>query len=462
MINDLMLSEAAVSILKKNFKAEIGEDMLIVCDEPRIRIADALAVAASRIGVKAYIMLLSDNFRKTSDVTKPKLGTSIREAIESVDIIILCLANIPNELNFRRFFIRAIRKSPVRVAVMLGIDENSFLEICDSPKPEYVERIGNDVAILLANGRKTRVISPSGTDVTFSLYGWKIPPEISSGYVDQPSIWGNLPGAEVFVVPMTKTAEGKICIDLTIAPDHLLSAPLSFDVRKGVVDPASVKSQDEEAIKLITQTLNKKNGSFLSEFGIGLNTKILKAKGIILVDEKMYSTAHFSLGDNREFGGKTRSNVHYDMVFTKPTILIDDVPIMKEGVFVYTSKQMKNDYKDFEGLIDSNVLLKGSPWANCVRFNGQLAKIWRGGANRVHAYRLGNHKTSMLAEKIWSAIKYSGSTPTELSEYLKIDLETVKKVVELLVYNQVISLFSKDDSESVEKLGQKAKQVELL
>jgi hypothetical protein len=298
--------------------------------------------------------------------------------------------------------------------------------------------------------------------VTFSLYGWKVPPEISSGYLDQPSTWGNLPGAEVFVAPMARTAEGRICIDLAIAPDHLLTAPLSFEVRKGLVDPASVKSQDEEAVKLIMQTLNEKNGAFLSELGIGLNDKIQEAMGIILIDEKMYSTAHFALGDNKEFGGKIKSSVHYDMVFTKPTILIDDVLIMKEGSFVYTSKQMKNDYKDFKGLIDSSAVLRGSPWANCVRFKGQLAKIWRGGANRVHAYRLGNRKTSMLAEKIWSEIKYSGSTPAELSEHLAIDLETVKKVVELLVCNQVIKIYSKDDSEPVEKLGQKENQVELF
>jgi len=458
------LYEAAFSVLKKNLEVAPREEILIVCDETRVRIADALAIAADKLRARPCILLVTEGFRRSKSILDPKLSEGLKDAIKSMDVIVLCLANIGNELNFRRIFLRATRRYPVRVANLPGITNETFQIIAKTSKPQFMEQIGNDAAILFANGRKARVTSPAGTDIQFSLYGWSVPPEISSGYISQASIWGNLPGAEVYVAPVLRSAEGRIVIDVTIDPDYRLTAPVCLTVRKGRVSPDNVDSADNKAKEHVLETLKERNGDLICEFGIGLNHGITSPTGIVLIDEKMYSTAHFAIGDNKEFGGKIKSKIHYDMVFSKPTVWIDDMKIMEDGMFEYSAMELKNDYKIFDGLLPESTVVKASPWATCARLGGGLARLWRGGTNRIHAYVLGNRKTSRMAESVWTTIRHGGSTIGELSSELKVDVDTVKKVVEFLIYHGVLEVSSRKESNNIEKLGKNSDRetIELL
>lgn len=461
----IKLVRVAKSILKHNLDVGKNDDILIVCDEQRLKIADALATAADELNARASIFIITDNFRKSKTVRKALMSVGLMNMIEYMDVIILCLANIVSELNFRRIFLRSIRRFPVRVANLPGITEETFEIIGKVPRFKDLEKIGNEVACLLANGKQVRVTSPAGTDISFEVYGWTIPPEISSGYLHQPSTWGNLPGAEVYVVPVAWSAQGKIVIDITMDPDYRLKEPLCFEVKDGRVDPDSVESADEKAKKLLNKVLKRRNGDAICEFGIGLNPNLRVATGITLIDEKMYGTAHFALGDNIEFGGNIRSSVHCDMVFSKPSIWIDNQLIMENGKFKYTQKQLKNTYKDFKGLISEETMVRPTPWATCVRLNRGLARLWRGGANRVHAYRLGDKETSELAEKIWTAIRYGGSKIKEISLSSGIDVDIVKKIVEFLVFHRVLEIQPPEETEKVEELAKKKQyeeKIELL
>jgi hypothetical protein len=318
---------------------------------------------------------------------------------------------------------------------------------------------------LFANGKKVRVTSPAGTDVCFEVYGWEVPPEISSGYLYQPSTWGNLPGAEVYVAPVIGTTHGEIVIDLTIDPDHKMKGTLRFRVINGRIDHKSIESTDMKAKRLLKSILKERNGDLICEFGIGLNPRIKNPTGITLIDEKILGTAHFALGDNKEFGGKIKSKVHYDMVFSKPSIWIDDNLVLKNGTLSYSDEQLKNSYKLFEGLLPEHTIVKPTPWATCVRLDGGLARLWRGGANRIHAYQLGDRKTSQLAEKIWSAVKYGGSTIKQISSDAGInDVNLTKKVINFLVFHKVLEIKSAEETKELEKLGkrQKYEKIELL
>ena len=456
--------ETSKAILKIYLGVSESNKVLIVCDEGRLRIADALAVTADTLGAIPAIMVITKRFRKTKTVKEGILSKGIEHAIREMDIIILCLANIQMELEFRRRFIREIRRSPVRVANLPGITENAFKKIRGAPKLKEIERIGNDVARLLANGRKARVTSPLGTNIEFELYGWKVPPEISSGYLLQPSTWGNLPGAEIYIAPKAWSANGKIVIDLTIDQDHRVTSPISFEVEKGRVRTGSIESNDTKAVRLLTKTLKRRNGDALCEFGIGLNRRIKGPTGITLIDEKIFRTAHFALGDNIEFGGEIESRVHYDMVFSKPSVSVDNSQIMKDGMFTYSERDLLNNYRYFEGTIPNTAIVRSTPWSTCVRIDGGLAQLWRGGTGRMHAFILGNKETSEAAEKIWTAISHRGSLVAQISRKTGISLEKVKKVIEFMAFHRILEVETQrnDELERLSKKSQTEEKFDLL
>jgi leucyl aminopeptidase (aminopeptidase T) len=73
-----------------------------------------------------------------------------------------------------------------------------------------------------------------------------------------------------------------------------------------------------------------KNARNIAEFGIGLNPKAVLS-GNTLEDEKVLGTCHIAFGSNFDFGGRIKSDVHWDAILLKPTIYVDDRKIMDEG-----------------------------------------------------------------------------------------------------------------------------------
>ena len=52
------------------------------------------------------------------------------------------------------------------------------------------------------------------------------------------------------------------------------------------------------------------------------------------IDEGIYGTGHFALGNNLGFEGKNDAPLHLDMVYWKPTIYLDNQLFMKDGCLV--------------------------------------------------------------------------------------------------------------------------------
>ena len=73
-----------------------------------------------------------------------------------------------------------------------------------------------------------------------------------------------------------------------------------------------------------------KKRRILAEFGIGINHKS-KLTGNMLTDEGCRGTVHFGFGSNSTVGGKNSVNFHLDFIMKKPTVLIDNKKIIKDG-----------------------------------------------------------------------------------------------------------------------------------
>jgi leucyl aminopeptidase (aminopeptidase T) len=61
----------------------------------------------------------------------------------------------------------------------------------------------------------------------------------------------------------------------------------------------------------------------------------------MLTDEKIIGTAHLAIGNNITMGGINQSDIHWDMIINRPTILVGDELLMKDGEFA-AEYQMNN------------------------------------------------------------------------------------------------------------------------
>lgn len=68
----------------------------------------------------------------------------------------------------------------------------------------------------------------------------------------------------------------------------------------------------------------------IAEFALGTNP----CGNMLLATEKAYGTCHMALGENTWLGGRNESSLHWDFLIDKPTVTIDNEPILKNGKFM--------------------------------------------------------------------------------------------------------------------------------
>jgi len=211
-----------------------------------------------------------------------------------------------------------------RIASMPNLSEFSIKEGGLTADYKQVKEITEKIFNLVKNSKKIRVIAKNGTNVEFSVDGRRWYKD--DGWLNKKGSLGNLPAGEVFIAPIEDSVSGTIVFD---------SFPLSksrviLEVSSGKV--YEVRDDIENLGKIFLKLGEKARQ--VAEFGIGTNPKA-KIIGNPLEDEKVFGTCHFALGNNINFGGINDVPFHVDGIIEKPTIIIDDKTIMKEGRLVF-------------------------------------------------------------------------------------------------------------------------------
>jgi len=172
----------------------------------------------------------------------------------------------------------------------------------------------------LAGCTRVRVTGP-GTDMDVEVV-----PETahaSTGMLDAPGAFGNLPGAEAYVLPREGgDSRGHFTVPTGWGGPMPLPFPVTFRVENArfvAIEGADPEQQawiDEHVKPLI---LGQENFNVFAELGIGtnpnLNEAYVKRHGwTILTAEKIAGSAHFANGNNAGFGGTNNVPVHIDWV----------------------------------------------------------------------------------------------------------------------------------------------------
>jgi len=292
--------------------------VLVLCNKRQRTIAESLARAADS---RARGVRVLEYVARTRDGQEPPafVGRAMTEAT-------VILAPTTYSISHTRARSEATARG-ARIATMPGIT----LEIFRNGVPiDYgvLERAGEQVAAALSAASTCRVTSPAGTDVVFSLEGRTA--ICDDGNLRAEAAWGNLPAGEAFIAPIETQGDGTIVFDGALAGYGMLREPLRVTLAGGRATDA-----EGEAAQWLLDTLDAggETGRLIAEVGIGTNPQAALT-GNILADEKAVGTAHLAFGTSASIGGTNVSSVHIDGVLLRPTIELDERPLIRDGELV--------------------------------------------------------------------------------------------------------------------------------
>ncbi|MBU5678574.1 MAG: aminopeptidase [Candidatus Aenigmatarchaeota archaeon] len=360
----------AKNIININLGVKEKDIVLISAGPNSLAFAEALAYEAAMIGAQTTIHYSSDELalKIYRDIKErflknwPRLADILSKVVD-VSIIIddtnpFAASKIPqNKVEIRRKIYKPIRRREEKrekrkelrkaligfpnldTAKALGISFKKLNEIYwNTMKADY-EKIYkfNSKLIKVLNKAKTIRIVGERTDITFSVKGRKF--MNGCGIVEKKGEIGfiNLPDGEVYIAPIEDSVSGEIYFDLPCLYHYGKKVKgVYFKFNNGKLIEYEIKNGLKEFEDVYKNASGDKNK--IGEFGIGTNPNARITGGMTIIDEKVISTIHLAIGDNKSFGGKNDATIHWDffkdMKKGGSIIYADKKIIMKNGEFV--------------------------------------------------------------------------------------------------------------------------------
>lgn len=306
-----MISPGAIKVMEC-YGVKRGERVLIVVDTSTpASIGKSLFDAASNLDSEVMMMTMLPRARHGEEIPLP-----IAEAMKNSDVVI---APTTFSLTHTRARINAC-KAGARVASMPGITEKMMTQGGMTADYNEVNEIAIRLNKRLGNVKNIRVVTDSGTDITFDLEGCKW--YMDTGLCHEKGCSSNLPAGELYIAP--KDANGVFVVDGSMSGLGLLDSTLEFTVRNRYV--TDIKGKHAEKLTAMLDKVGEKARN-IAEFGIGINQEA-RLIGNVLEDEKVGGTVHIALGDNSTFGGDVVAGIHLDGIITKPELFVNGEKFM--------------------------------------------------------------------------------------------------------------------------------------
>lgn len=311
------IKEAAMNTMAGCMAVKKGESVLVICDEPERKIGVALWEAAKDLGAEAMLLEI---IPRSGNGEEPPV--SVAAFMKTVDVLLCPTSKSLTHTDARR----AACEAGARVATLPGITEDCMIR-CLSADYNKIAELSKRVAKVLSAGIRARVISPAGTNVSFSIEGRSAHADI--GLVHQPGDISNLPAGEAYLAPVENTANGTVVFEAAVAGlGKLGNEKIRLKIEDGYATEITGGTQASRLESLLEP--HGKDAFNLAELGVGTNDKA-QITGLILEDEKILGTVHLALGDNKSMGGSIGVPSHLDGLILTPTVWVDDKLIMEKG-----------------------------------------------------------------------------------------------------------------------------------
>jgi leucyl aminopeptidase (aminopeptidase T) len=297
-----------------------GERVVVVSDQERLPIAEALQTAATEAGAEVEIV---SSPRRTIDNEEPTVAVS--EAMARADVVFLVVYHSLAHTAATR---RAIAAG-ARVVSMSAFSERQMRE--GGLFTDFMARrpVCDALAEALGRAEEVRVSNPAGTELTMSLRGR---PGNSHACVVRSAGFTAVPNIEANASPVEGTTEGTLVVDGSI-PYYgvgVIEEPVVFRVRGGRVRSIEGGRQASFLRELLARQGDPAVYN-IAQFAIGLNPDCTEFTGEMLNDEGIDGTIHIGIGTSANLGGVVQAKTHFDAVIRTPSVWLDGTPILVDG-----------------------------------------------------------------------------------------------------------------------------------
>jgi aminopeptidase len=307
-----------------------GEHVALIADQVSKSVAASLERALLDRGANFTGLLLEDfGPRPMSVAPEPAL-----EALEKVDVGVMCMTPQPGELGARMAIVRVVERRQIRYAHMVGVTPEIMQQ---GMRADYrkVDQLSNRLRERMLRAESLTVRTEAGT--SFSAHFDERLDWVKTSGLISPRYWSNLPAGEVFTTP--GSVDGTFVCDAT-AGDYfngkygdLQDTPLVLEIAGGRLVQAECARKDlEEEFWVYCHT--DENSDRVGELAFGTNLGLSEMIGVLLQDEK-FPGVHIAFGD--PYGSQThadwKSRTHVDVLTRDCDVWIDRDQVIQKGQY---------------------------------------------------------------------------------------------------------------------------------
>lgn len=325
------LREGAYNAVNVCLRVKPEEKVTLITDERTLDIAASVYNEIRKVGARCNVYVLEE-FAPRPHTDMPQ---EILNDLATSQVSVYAVYGQIGELRTRMQMTAVVTKHKIRHGHMVNINHRIMQE---GMRADFnkVDEISGKVWELAKRAKYVNARTKRGTDIhaefSPSLKWLK-----TSGIIS-PDKWGNLPGGEVFTVPLM--VNGMFIVDGVVG-DYLCAkygdlndSPLTIEVKDNRI--TQVFSDNKELEREFWDYCHTdENSPRVGEFAIGTNIQLKNVIGHILQDEKIPGV-HIAFGHPyaEHTGANWTSSTHIDVVGTKFDIWIEDQKIMHEGEFL--------------------------------------------------------------------------------------------------------------------------------
>ena len=273
--------------------------------------------------VQAYIGLRgSRNINEMADVPADAMGLYTTHVLKPV--------HFERRITHTRWCV--LRLPGPGMAQQAGMSTEAFEDFYfDACTLDYARlaRALAPLAARLAAAERVHITAPD-TDLTFAIAGIPVVP--CAGEM-------NIPDGEVFTAPVRDSVEGHVRFNAPTIYQGSSFDAVRLELRRGRIVAADCAGGDAAKLRRILAA--DEGASYVGEWSLGCNPRILHPMRDILFDEKIAGSFHLTPGNAyNEADNGNRSQIHWDLVqIQRPeygggTVALDGVPLRVDGRFV--------------------------------------------------------------------------------------------------------------------------------